>query len=257
VSHTAKRQQLTWVLAAVLLLLLLGIAYELKQSSTTTAPIRRVEDITKITIERQGAATIELELHDSWRITAPIQMQANDQRIVPLLTVYTNPDPGYALSDVDLAATGLDKPKATLSFNGYVIDIGNVAIDGGRSHARHGERVSFVPDWVLSLVNGGISAFADLTVWGESLQSIKLDDGTELDSVALVEARSLSAQQLVLWPRDDAPATLSVHQVQATTTIEEQNWTITVTERYTALQAEHSAYAYIATSNDISWLPQP
>jgi len=258
VSHTAKRKQLIWLLAAVLLVLLAGIAYELYLTKSNTPASRRAEDISTITIQRANAKTIVLQqIDDNWRVTEPVEMAANRQRIVPLLTVYTNPDPGYAISDVDLIETGLNVPEVTLLFNDYAVEIGKLAIEGDRRHARHGERISFVPDWVLPLATGGISAFADLTVWGETLSEIMFTDNSTLAESSLAAARTLTAQQFVLWPRDDAPATLAVHRVEVTTADGSKNWTITITERYSALQAEDSAYAYIVSSNDITWLPQP
>jgi len=253
-SHSKKRVRLIWALSAALVILILAIV-SIQWHSTAHAPAQRhSDDVTRITIERPNAETIELQLRESWHITAPIEMAANEQRVLPLLMLYTNPDPGYDINTVDLNASGLTTPQATLHFNDHTVSIGDVSLEGGQRYAQHNNRVTFVPDWVLPLVQGGISAIADLTVWGSELEALTVND-KPLNSDDITKAQSLSAQQLVLWPREDAPIELATHSVQSQSNGKFADWTVTVTARYIAIQAQNSRYAYIVSVEELPWLP--
>lgn len=258
-GHSAKRNRLTWLMAGVLVCLVGTIAYlENKDSNDNALPRRAADDVKVITVSRPNNEAIRLErLDDSpelWQITAPVQLPANSQRIIPLLTVYTNPDPGYAISSVDLDATGLNAPKISLAFDDYEVKIGSVAVDGSKRHALHGTRVRFVPDWVLPFLEGGVSALADLTLWGDALSAMTNDRGDAFSDEALEAAKNLVAQQYVAWPRRDNPPILMSTQFNAATGSDRTEWLAHATDRYVAIQVVDTDYAYIVPLDEVPWL---
>jgi len=168
--------------------------------------------------------------------------------------VYTNPDPGYAITSVDLDATGLNSSEVTLSFDDYEVKIGDLAINGPKRHALHGDRVRFVPDWVLPLLQGGISALADLTIWGNGLSALEFEPNLSFNDALLAQAKQLTAQQLVKWPRPENPEILDTFAVKATINQAQSDWVIYVTEGYVAFQPVKLNYAYIVARDEVPWL---
>ena len=256
-SHAAKRNRATGVLTAVFIGLVGTIGFiEWQSNSDNTFPIRSAEAVSVITITRSDHEPIVLQRQENWEIISPVALPANEQRIIPLLTVYTNPDPGYATSSVDLEATGLNSPEVIVAFDDYEVKIGQVALDGAKRHALHGERVRFVPDWVLPFLKGGISAIADLTVWGAELSSLEVEENDKLNDASLIRAKQLTAQQFVIWPRPENPVVLNSIAVKATIDQSESNWLVFVTDSYAAIQPENSDYAYIVAVDEVPWLLQ-
>ncbi len=259
VGHSAKRKRLVGVLSVGLLALLAGIAFlSWQDTQVANADARNADDVHTITITfaEDKFLPIVLKKQGEWLLESPIKLPANTQRITPLLTVYTNPDPGYSVNEVDLEATGLNQPEVTVMFNDYAVRVGSVAIDGGKRHALHGDRVRFVPDWVLDFLKGGVSALADLRVWGDALTGLTFADGAQAGAEVLEQAAELSAQQLVPWPRDPAPEILYTQTLTVQLNGQaKQTWQVFVTERYAAFQAANSQYAYIVAVDEVPWLP--
>jgi len=256
-SHSAKRDVLTWSLLAFFLTLLAIIVFlQWQTKSENLVLVRSAESVTRIAIERKDHATIILEKEDRWWITSPIRMPANDQRIIPLLTIYTNPDLGYPIDSVDLVATGLQEPEVNLSFNDYQVGIGHQAIDETKRHALHGDRIRFVPDWVLPLLQGGVSAVADLTVFGDELSAITLSSGESLDEASLDQAKTLTAQQFVQWPRPEPPEISSQHEASVQVAGVNTSWVMFKTDRYVAMLPDNSAYAFVLPLSDAPWLTE-
>jgi len=271
-SHSEKRTRLTWALLLFFLALLSFIVFlQWKTKNENLVLSRAVSDVTRISIDRKDHPTIVLEKMDDekidgendgrgkdgqWWITSPLHIPANNQRIIPLLTVYTNPDLGYPTDSVDLIATGLQDPEVIVSFNDYSVAIGNKAIDETKRHALHGDRVRFVPDWVLPLLQGGVSAVADLTVFGDELKDITLTSGLSLNEESLNKARELTAQQFVRWPRPEEPTILSEHEATITRAGESSQWTLFKTDRYVAMLPSNTHYAYVLPLSDAPWLTE-
>ena len=256
-SHAAKRNRATWLLATVFVGLVASIGFiQWQANSKNTLPVRSAETVSTITITRSDQEPIVLQRHDQWRITSPVELPANEQRVIPLLTVYTNPDPGYALSSVDLEATGLNNPDVSLLFDDYEVKIGQLALDESKRHALHGNRVRFVPDWVMPFLKGGISAIADLTVWGNELSALKISSNELSSDEVLTQAKQLSAQQFVKWPRPENPVVLKTLAAQATINQTESDWVLFVTESYVAIQPANLDYAYIIATDEVPWLLQ-
>lgn len=254
-SHSAKRDLLTWALLLfflALLAIILVLQWQTKCENLVLS--RTAQSVSRIVIERKDHPTIVLEKEDQWWITSPLRMPANDQRITPLLTVYTNPDLGYPIDSVDLMATGLQDPDVNLYFNDYRVSIGNQAIDEAKRHALHGDRIRFVPDWVLPLLQGGISAVADLTVFGNELNAITLSSGDSIDDAALGNAKTLTAQQFVQWPRPEPPEISSQHEVSVNVSGVNTPWVMFKTERYIAMLPDNANYAYVVPLSDAPWL---
>ena len=258
-GHAAKRNRATWALVVVFVGLVTAIALiQWRSVAEHSLPVRSADTVAKITITRNGHAPIVLQREQRWQIVSPVTLPANEQRVIPLLTVYTNPDPGYAISSVDLDATGLNSPEVTVSFNDYDVKIGQVALDGTKRHALHGDRVRFVPDWLLPFLQGGVSAIADLTVWGNELEAIEFKPGSihnlNLNADFLTQAKQLIAQQHVAWPRPENPTVLDTIAVEATINNEKSNWLVHITDRYVAIQPNDTKFAYIAALDEVPWL---
>jgi len=202
-SHSEKRNWLTWALLALFLSLLVIIVLLQRETKRENLLLtRNASDVTRITIEQKNKTPIVLEKEGDWWIVEPLRMPANDQRIIPLLTIYTNPDLGYPIDTVDLVNTGLEDPEVSLIFNDYRVSIGNQAIDASK----------------------------------------------------LAQARTLTAQQLVQWPRDEPPVIHS--QTSATITLAGvvSQWQLFNTDRYVAMVPKDSNYAFILPQSDVAWI---
>ena len=130
---------------------------------------------------------------------------------------------------------------------------GAADVSGERRYAMLGERVLLVPEWVLSLVNGGVSAFADLSVFGESIASLHIGiDGDEAAPIDATDWQTITASQIVDWPIADMPLTtrqarLDIRFVDNTSRTLEY----TGTERYGVFHYAGAAYAYIVNNADL------
>ncbi len=161
-SLSQKRQRLVLGLYLLLTLLVGAIAYLLlfnkRDSSGSIVPI---QDITQVRIERNGSDAIVLQRNDvrGWDFVEPITGTANAQRVEPLLSISTAFKTGYSTSEIDLAAAGLTEPAFTVYFDIHKILIGGPDYSEERRYAQHNDVVSFVPEWVNSLLNGGVAAF--------------------------------------------------------------------------------------------------
>jgi len=204
-SHSRKRTQLTFTLAIVLIALTGIIAWmELGGKSDDIQATRRINNIV---ISRKGHVDITLVRDDSrWQLTTPYKLRANTQRIDPLLGLSQAPFHGYSQSEVDLPATGLTQPGASVTFDGRTFVFGETDASGERRYAMVDDTVGFVPVWVWSLVHGGVTAFADLTVFDQLPEKLYLADGInvrELDNKTQWEG--LQADKIIAWSGSPAP----------------------------------------------------
>jgi len=201
--HAKRRQSLIVGLLFLLILLGAGIGY-LKYDDQLTQPGAEIHtaQYTHLQIDRPQFPAIKItRAADAWQIIAPIEIAANAQRLEPLLQLPTHGGTSYPLNEVNLDELGLTSPVAVVSFDDVVIAIGDEDVSGERRYILEGNTVRLVPQWMLSLINGGLSALADLTLLPDALAKL----GAELDDtpLRLLNAsawQSLSAQQLVLWP---------------------------------------------------------
>ena len=211
-SHTRSLQRWTQLLTGIFFTLALSMSYLIwrdRQSSDTLAP---ATEATSIVIQRNGFDDIQLSKRDDeWHLDAPCSLPANMQRLEPLLGALAPGAHQYTASEVDLEAAGLIVPLAIVHINEVEHRIGNTDLNGERRYVQRGNSVAFVPEWVLSLVNGGVTALAKLDVFPEPLSSISLvmSDGTSttLNSAEDVNAwQELTAQQIITWPLPDEDA---------------------------------------------------
>lgn len=159
-------------------------------------------DITNIVITRSGHADIVLAQESAeWHMTQPYALKANAQRIEPLLSLGTANFAGYDIAEVDMDASGLNTPGASITIGAREFQLGLTDAQGDRRYALVNNKVSFVPEWVWSLVHGGVTAFADLSVFDELPNDVYLRSGNTAHKLDNVEQwRSLQADKIVVWP---------------------------------------------------------
>lgn len=200
--HAAKRRRLA-VMASILAVGLLGgaiwIASNDAQQRAAQAP--RARDPQLVTIQRPDRIDIVLQRgNDEWRITEPCALAVNEQRLSPLFEALNAPGTRYNVDEVDLSATGLNAPSATLIVDGQRIDIGELDVSGSRRYLRSDQTVELAPEWILSLVDGGLTAFAATPVFDAEVSEASADE-TALDAEVWTD---LQADQTLTWPLADA-----------------------------------------------------
>jgi len=204
-THSAKRTQLA-VALAVLFLLLLGLATWMEFGKMRPTPHANA-NIESIIIKRTGHADITLVKTDSiWKMTTPYELIADSQRIEPLLSLGTASFNGYDQTEVDMSATGLSAPDASIIIGEREFLLGESAADGERRYALIDQKVNLIPEWVWSLVHGGVSAFSDLTVFTQLPKDVFLIKGGDILKLANVEQwASLQADRVSAWSDDFEP----------------------------------------------------
>ena len=230
--------------SAVVLLALLGtIAFTINGSSLTQLidgtpdPISQ-ENVELVRIQRPEHPDILInKVNNQWLITEPCELPANSQRLTPLLGAVTPAPHAYNTSEVDMDAAGLIEPLASITFDKQRIDIGNTDLSGERRYIKRGSRVEFVPEWILSLANGGLTALAQLTIFPNTISALTLENSTaqtEFTIAQISQWQALSAQQIVTWPLNDIDEPAIISQLHVTT------------QEHTSLVALHQYPAYTA-----------
>ena len=254
-NHTRSLHRWTKLLTGVFCALALSMVYLIWSDGQKNDAVAPVTEATSIRIKRDGFDDIQLSRREeAWYIDAPCELPANLQRLEPLLGALAPGAHHYNASEVDLEAAGLIAPLAIVHINEVEHRIGNTDLNGDRRYVQRDNSVAFVPEWVLSLVNGGVTALANLEVFPRPLNSMRLvkADGssTTLDSAEqLVAWQALTAQQIVTWP---LPAEDENSQLEAAYTLQPDEQTdealaLTVyeNESFTALLRADEACAYI------------
>ncbi len=261
-THAQKTKR--WVLSATTLLLTLIalIAFviwndtrEIYQANTAANTKR--DALSSVRIARPDFPDIELsKVDDAWRITAPCDIAVNEGRLDPLWSLVNSAAHSYSSLEVDLDTAGLETPLATVYFNDERVDIGNSDLTGERRYILRNERVEFAPEWVLALVSGGISAFADSVIFPAALESLTLteqgDDSNSdanaasIDGVAS-EWQSLSAQQVVSLPLPTNDTLLSTWTLDATSSSDANPiaMNLQLYTSYAALSHQNTQCAYV------------
>lgn len=203
-GHAAKRRRLTTLAvgsAVVLVTAALLVAREDAQQQRAQAPTARNPEI--IRIQRPEHADLVLERdNNTWQITAPCALLVNQQRLSPLLEALNTPAASYSAAEVDTEAAGLDAPLATLVLDDESIIIGGVDVSGARRYVQSADRVELVPEWILSLVGGGLSAFASNDVFAGKVTQVLIAERA-LDVDAVGAWNGLSSGQTIEWPLKD------------------------------------------------------
>ncbi len=183
-NQTTKRNRLILILLATLAALGAAILLMQQDKQQPTAQLTTSDSIESISITRANFPTIELVRRDGqWQMLEPYAIPANTQRIEPLLSLLTLPDAGYTQTEVDMNATGLNNSDTTITLNNATYTLGNPDITGERRYVLFNDKVSFVPEWVWSLINGGVTAFADLTVFPNITEPLFIEDNGNVDAL--------------------------------------------------------------------------
>ncbi len=203
-THSSRRTLITIVLACVFLLAL-GIIGWIEFGHSRAAP-QAIANIDSIIIKRNGHADITLVKAGSiWKMTTPYELDANTQRIEPLLSLGTAGFDGYDKAEVDIPATGLNSPGASITIGSREFSLGETDADGERRYTLVDDKVSFVPGWVWSLVHGGVTAFSDLSVFTQLPEDTYLVKGNDITKLPNVDQwEELQADTISDWPGDTA-----------------------------------------------------
>ncbi len=250
-SLAARRRRALLAGTATLAALLIGIGASVVVDRRTAAELDVPlvpEPPSRIVIARPGFADIVL-VHgdeDAWRIEAPCSLAASSARVAPLLEALEAARAARDAADVDLAGAGLMPPVATLTVDERTLDIGGPDLSGARRYLLAGDAVGFAPEWLGSLVGGGMTAFAGPGVVDGIVHVVDGEPG-------LANAWSaLGAVQTVEWPVADMPAVLGERRV----TLElkdgrEVELDITSTAAWHAIRTEGAACARIVGVGDL------
>jgi hypothetical protein len=251
-GHSVKLRKIARLLGITLMALLAVIGTIIWTDHRSALDSTPSEAIDRIAIQRQGFADITMmNTNDAWQITAPCRIAVNDQRLKPLLSALQPANHRYNAAEVDLDAAGLSPAHATVILNTQEIELGNTDLQGNKRYALlDGKEVVFIPEWVLSLVNGGVSAFARLEPFGSALTRLTLTDST-LAKRILVEThelapwQALSAQQIVAISDLNLPEPASEQQILAELDGVEQLFNVYKKAEFIALQVADAQCAYI------------
>lgn len=280
-SQTRKLQYLAIagsVLLAGLLTLIAWLWWQDRRQSETI----EVAAVTasQLRIERPGFPAIALQRNRQghWFINEPCELPVNEQRLQPLLEALKPSAHSYDSREVDLQAAGLIEPLATLQLDARTLRLGDSDLSGERRYLQRGDRVEFVPEWTLSMINGGLSALARPAVFPNGLQSLHVDqesagnpdidsqsdgksdsqsedqsdDQSTTDDAAiqlpadiLDQWRELQARQIVGWPLPDQETPLDSRLLHAQTDSGALSFELHDFSRFAAIRFENAACAYI------------
>jgi len=228
VTQRQLRNRIVIGLSSLLLGLLSIIGFVEYQKFRQNRPNDSVA-ITRLLIERTDKYTLLLANSDG------------------VWSVLSNIEGRYHQDEVDLVEAGLLNPELVITANDKIIAIGAIDSSGERRYVLSDERVGFVPEWLLSLANGGLSALAQADVFPETLRSL-----ANIEPDKLPAWQALLAQQIVPWPDPDAPPTLSEETLNMTYA-DERTDTLSLirNEQYAALRIGTSQCAYIIANKDV------
>lgn len=264
-THTRKTRLLIVAGCALLSVLLISISLVLWDERRTESPLLQqpvgsLAAGTSLRIERTGFAPIALlkQADNHWRIIEPCDLPANSQRLQPLLESLIPAAHSYASREVDLEAAGLIEPEAVLYLDEQRLALGTTDLSGERRYLQRADRVEFVPEWILSLVNGGLSALALPDVFPEGLDAIRVVTSSTDDTVpadqdgeSLTRWAALTAQQVVSWPLADGDDAAGSQTLLATIAGRESTLTVHDYERFAAIRFENAACAYIINRSSL------
>ena len=223
-AHRRRRLALLGVAALALLLAAIGatLVADRRAAAVREAPLA-TDAPDRIVIRRDGFADVALVRGadagagadsdadgepDAWRIEAPCSLAASGARVTPLLEALDATRLTRDAAEVDLPGAGLEPPVATLEIDGAAVDVGGPDLGGARRYVRAGDRVGFAPEWLGSLIGGGMTAFAEPRVVDGTVVAVD-GDGTLADAWSALEA-----VQTVERPVDGAPAIVGERRVR-------------------------------------------
>jgi hypothetical protein len=156
-----SRRKKTLLLLSFILLILLLFIFNSIWSDRAKRSGEASSITNSITIVQTGKPDIKMErIGSGWRMLQPEELPVLAERITPLLKIKDVPDSAYAADEVDLTAAQLANPLASITIGQHTILLGAKDVSGERRYAMQENRVYFVPEWTLSLIQGGAQAFA-------------------------------------------------------------------------------------------------
>lgn len=256
-SHTETTRRWVVLLSAVLagLLVMIGtLIYSDNRQLTTNQA--NLDSINSIRIQRSEFADIHLKLlDDQWIMEEPCNLVVNTQRLEPLLGALKPTIHNYAANDVDLDAAGLTEPLATVFLNDIRIDIGDTDLNGNRRYIKRHDQVEFAPEWILSLINGGLSAIANPDLFTTDISAITIlqDSGPnyEIPLEAIPDWQALSAQQILGWPLAPEEPALTTQSLDIQQGDETSLLKIYTYAQFSALRYENEQCAFILSTESL------
>lgn len=245
----------------MLMLSLTGIAAllwsESKQRDVLNNKHQDVQNtLRNLEIKRPGKVDIKIRANDEqWLIHEPCTIVVNQKRLQPLLSIVTPAAFSYDAANVDLDAAGLINPLATIMTNNQRIDIGNTDLSGERRYIKRGERVEFIPEWILPLLDGGLSALSALELFDSVITSVTVGEfGDKQSTISEDPAnwQQLTAQQITPWPLADNAPLQPKYSVTINSESDEKRLQVFTTAAYAAIVFEGSRCAYLLPNDALS-----
>ena len=238
--------------ATLLLIVLLGIIAAILWSEKSSKPIAvEQEALRTVAIKRAGYADITLEyLQSQWHLTSPCEATANPQRVQAFEQLLIPATHSYDAKEVDLEAAGLVDPLAFITINGTALKIGDTDLSGDRRYIQRGSDVEFAPEWILSLVQGGTSAFAMLNVFPDALASVSTHStNSNVKPSELQQWQALTANQVIAWPlKENMPELVQRYSLSYKSPTESGQMVVHEYEAFSAIVKSDTHCAYIISN---------
>ena len=160
-----SRSRLTLLLLCVVTGLMIFLLSTEGQDENPAPPVISEiapESIENIVIARTGKETIRLRKNKGhWRITAPMQLDANPARIKAILQILQTPSLAQLnAADVNLSTLQLERPETTLHLNQHVFSFGATEALDARRYVMFAELIHLIEDRVYHLLRQGALFFA-------------------------------------------------------------------------------------------------
>jgi hypothetical protein len=258
-DQTIKR----WIIIAssTLMLLIAGIAALLwSESKRRNVLINERSNIQNtlqnLVIKRPGKVDIKMHVNnDHWQIHEPCTIAVNQKRLQPLLSIVSPAAFSYDADEVDLDAAGLINPLAMVIANNQKINIGKTDLSGTRRYVKRGERVEFIPEWILPLLDGGLSALSKLEVFDDVITSVAVDEPGDMQSNISDDPaiwQQLTAQQIAPWPLTDTAPIQLQYSVAIKSESDTKHLQVFTTAAYAAIVFEGARCAYLLPNDALS-----
>lgn len=172
-----KRLTLNLSLAVAIIVLALLVIFEPGKDKAPELPkLTTLTDdkIQHVSIERVGRDTLVFEKQaDGWRITQPLQLRANEFRVIGVAHAAQTPSHArFPQAGRDLKQYELDAPKIKLTLDGQLIEFGGVNPLDNRRYVRVGDTIHLVADDVFLRANGDAAGFVSTALVPEHAQEI-------------------------------------------------------------------------------------
>jgi hypothetical protein len=119
------------------------------------------DEATEIIIHADTSEDVILKNENGiWKITAPIQLKADRDKVRHLFTLLSeNADVSYDIQGKDLASYGLDKEQLSVTFNGVKLIFGKLNEISQKRYILKGERMYLIAETVTGLLESGVDGF--------------------------------------------------------------------------------------------------